>query len=117
MRLRSVMQWVAGVSVLMILAAPIARAYIHGGKTSPSLAQPSRPRVATTTAGWEEARILPLASGAPGAKPLSGAAPSPIPESETFAIVSLGLLALGAASWQRRRRGAPLRRLHVVPSP
>ena len=113
MRLRSVMQWVAGVSVLMILAAPIARAYIHGGKTSPSLAQPSR----TTTAGWEEARILPLASGAPGAKPLSGAAPSPIPESETFAIVSLGLLALGAASWQRRRRGAPLRRLHVVPSP
>lgn len=117
MRLRTVMNWIACVTVPMILAAPIARAYIHGGRPSQTIAQPSSPQAVTTTLKEEGARILPLASGAALGQPFTTAAPSPLPEPGVFAIVSLGLAALGAATWQRRRRDAQLARLRVVPSP
>ena len=116
MRLRTVMNWIASVSVLMILAAPIARAYIHGGRPSQTIAQPSSPQAVTTTLKEEGARILPLASGAALGQPFT-TPPPPLPEPGVFAIVSLGLAALGAATWQRRRRDAQLARLRVVPSP
>ena len=98
MRLRTVMHSIAGVAVLLILATPIARTYIHGGHPT------------ATTGRQEEARFLP---------PSKGSASSAIPEPETFTIVSLslGLLALGAAARQRRgldARGS-LARLQVVP--
>lgn len=113
MRLRTLMHAVATVSVVVILATPIARAYVHGGKTPQSIQGPSTPRTATT----EEARVLPFESSILDDKPLPRAARSPISEPGTLITFSLGLLALGAAARKRRGLDAspPLARLQVVP--
>jgi len=109
MRLLTLMRSFAAVGGLLILSTPIARAYIHGSNStwqSPDAASGLK-TPPTTASRWEEAgNVLPGAHH-PVSEPLKGEASAPIPEPETFPLVSLGLLALGAALWKHRGPQAP----------
>ncbi len=109
MRLRILMRSFAGVGVLLILATPIARAYIHGSNSTwQNLgARPGLKTPTVTSSRWEEARNVLPGARHPVSEPLKGEASAPIPEPETFPLVSLGLLALGAALWKHRGPQAP----------
>ncbi len=98
MRLRTVMRSFAAVGLVLIVATPIARAYIQGGTSARhSVAGPSTLETPPmTTPGREEANHLP-----------AGKTSAPIPESAALPLVSLGLLTLGAAFWKHRGPNAP----------
>ena len=107
MRMGTLMHSSAAVCVVLILATPIARAYIHGGNTGQSPDRPSRPVTPTTTVRWEEAGVIASGAHDPSSASLPRAASAPTSEPATCALVSLGLLALGASVRKRRGPDAP----------
>jgi hypothetical protein len=105
MRFRVLSGLFAGAGMLLILAAPpMARGDVQetGSLTRNTIDEEPATSPATTNTTWDKTRTLH--PGRPEQVPFNEEATPPVPEPATITLVSLGLLALGAAS--RRRRAA-----------
>jgi hypothetical protein len=113
MTLRKIIGLFAGVSVLLILATPpTARAYVQSGHilSWQGADKNTGAKPVTTNPMWEKSQLQSPGRpwrGGPDNPPLGEEPSAPIPEPGTLTLLSLGLLALGAAMRKFRGANAP----------